>query len=207
MDSNRPYSALNNDVSYKLDEMERKKRSARTISGASGGLHGLETQKPHHRDLLFLLPEAFITEQARNTTKEHSQSLEDVMEQIASLGGDPSETAQRWHVMNFSKPLPVGRLDAIRLEKWLQGATKSMAEMHLRETKNNNNKDSHLDFVSDAVQMYSIGVHEIIRQTAAECVERGRTLGMIWVRFTNMMKAIVSQFKKERNLYFCNIES
>lgn len=85
---------------------------------------------------------------------------------------------------------PAGRHDAIMLEKWLNNQLKKFGELRTMD-----------DFKS-VQEVFSVCMHELIRQVSIHCVERGKLLGKLWVRYVDLFNCVATEYhtlKKQSN--------
>lgn len=98
--------------------------------------------------------------------------------QDAILEENQAVNKTAWLQSNFPKAIPATRKDVIDLELHLN------EELQVLFNKRHKYRD-YGQFFRAVQNLFSFCVHEIIKQTSIECVERGKLLGKIWVRFAS----------------------
>eukprot|EP00667_Euglena_gracilis_P005773 EG_transcript_5810 len=144
----------------------------------------------------FLLPASLIPPLKKVAAPEDSSLIGDM--------GDP----QKWMLRVFPSTKPTGRMDALALDQWLSSMMARLKEEYLdvagkasqsaeQDPDNQYNQDvaGKLEFLRNTQQLFSVCMHELIRQTAVQCVERGQLLAKIWIRYVELVNVLAMLLK------------
>eukprot|EP01105_Mastigella_eilhardi_P022176 TRINITY_DN5447_c0_g1_i1.p1 TRINITY_DN5447_c0_g1~~TRINITY_DN5447_c0_g1_i1.p1 ORF type:complete len:820 (-),score=235.45 TRINITY_DN5447_c0_g1_i1:84-2522(-) len=96
-----------------------------------------------------------------------------------------------WKKTVFPSLKPASRREVLLLDEWLT------------ETLEENQKKNlgPIDMVKEAQQLYSICIHEVIRQVYVQCMERGQLLEKIWKRYLQLFEHVLKIREREQNAY------
>lgn len=94
-----------------------------------------------------------------------------------------------WHTRIFPSDAPSSRADVIMLDAWI---TKSL------QAYENNRKGTEdiTQAVQDLVPILSVAVHEVLRQVAHQCAERGKVLGKVWCTYVELFNRVLNQMRE-----------
>uniref|UniRef100_A0A0G4IBC1 Uncharacterized protein n=1 Tax=Chromera velia CCMP2878 TaxID=1169474 RepID=A0A0G4IBC1_9ALVE len=93
-----------------------------------------------------------------------------------------------WHSLIFPSNKPSSRLDAILLDRWITQALERYASRL-------GTKADLSQAVEDLVPLLSMGLHELVRQVAHHCVERGVVLEKIWRTYVELFDRVLKELK------------
>lgn len=99
----------------------------------------------------------------------------------------------KWQKTLFPGTKPTERKDAIILDKWIE---ETIAQVFMQTM----NADF-IEFFNTLQEIFSIAMHELTRQVSVQCVNRGRILGKIWVRYVDLFNYIVNLCKSQRTAF------
>ena len=56
-----------------------------------------------------------------------------------------------------------------------------------------------IEYLQNTQRLFSVCMHEIIRQTSVHCVERGQLLAKIWIRYVDLLNVLIMLFRIEND--------
>eukprot|EP00906_Rhabdomonas_costata_P014002 RCo020063 len=182
-------SRTNTDVSYLTDDI-----------GHGRSLGGVRVDDPEEGALDVFLPQSLIPAFQKNPDGSAAP-----MGGWAGAGIDDTDVSTKWFNSVFPKSLPAGRMDAISLDQWLTGMIDRLRKDFKQSQDSREgsptepDSEDKLEYIKNCQRLYSVCIHEIIRQTSAHCVERGRLLAKVWMRYVDLLNSLEMLFRVQKD--------
>eukprot|EP00002_Diphylleia_rotans_P032820 TRINITY_DN6924_c0_g1_i1.p1 TRINITY_DN6924_c0_g1~~TRINITY_DN6924_c0_g1_i1.p1 ORF type:complete len:1556 (+),score=266.96 TRINITY_DN6924_c0_g1_i1:59-4726(+) len=121
-----------------------------------------------------------------------------------NLNYEYEAVAKLWKITIFPSNAPTTRQDVLMLEKWMD----AMLERVIIKS------DDITVVARETHLLYTICLHEIVRQVSIHCIERGQLIGKIWNRYCLLFEMYLNhggdahrQLRKDRDYYKSELES
>lgn len=95
-----------------------------------------------------------------------------------------------WHTKVFPSSNPASRTDAVMLDQWITKALKEYGE-----GASSSGKEELARAIEDLVPILSVALHEMARQVAHQCAERGAALEKIWRTYVELFHRVLRQLQ------------
>eukprot|EP00760_Papus_ankaliazontas_P038470 PhM_4_TR9134/c0_g1_i3/m.34619 len=105
----------------------------------------------------------------------------------------------RWNEQLFVG-LPTSRQAAIKLEEYL---TTMLEQIHNANSELLDESEPRVQFMRDCQRLYNLVMHELTRQVAAHCAERGHLLAKLWCRSVDVFNELLTVFDQ----FQCNAKN